>query len=299
LRPSSEELLVFSRFSFAVASGLFAIIMVSRPPVADAQVMPVAGHAVTSTGSVPITAYLIERPQSREQKRLEFWEEANGKVISAYDVDMTKLMHMIVVSDDLTSFQHIHPALEPNGHFTIDVNLPEVAGGYHVYVDGMPHSFGRQVFRFDLSGENSAVTRLVHETDGTVRVGPYTLEYSPMVVPAGQISDIAVTITRDGRPATDLHPYLGVMAHGVFIGTDDLAYMHVHGMTSEMLAMASSASDCGDSMMMQMSPMPPMLTIGNRFELEVLPPRDESYDGWLQFIGGSTLYTAPLLLTTR
>jgi hypothetical protein len=291
---------MFSRFSFAAASGLFAIIMALRSPVACAQEAPIAGHVVTSTGPVPITAYLIERGQSHEQKRLEFWEEANGRVILAYDVDMTKLMHMIVVSDGLTSFQHIHPALAQNGHFTIDVNLPEAAGGYHVYVDGMPHGFGRQVFRFDLPGEGRApAARLVHETDGTVRVGPYTLEYSPMVVPAGEISDVAVTITRDGRPATDLHPYLGVMAHGVFIGTDDLAYMHVHGMTSEMLAMASSANDCGDSMMMQMTPMPPTLNIGNHFELEVLPPRNESYDGWLQFIGGGTLYTAPLLLTTR
>jgi hypothetical protein len=279
---------------------LLAIIMVLRSSVACAQETPIAGHVVTSTGSVPITAYLIEGPQNGQRKRLEFWEEANAKVISAYDVDMTKLMHMIVVSDDLRSFQHIHPALEPNGHFTIEVNLPEAAGGYHVYVDGIPHDFGRQVFRFDLPGDGRAdAPRLVHETDGTVRVGPYTLEYSPMVVPVGQISDIAVRITRDGRPATDLHPYLGVMAHGVFIGTDDLAYMHVHGMTSEMLAMASSASDCGDSMMMQMTPMPPTLNIGNQFELEVLPPRNESYDGWLQFIGGSTLYTAPLLLTTR
>jgi hypothetical protein len=274
--------------------------VVSHLAVASAQETPIAGHIVASTGAMPIRAYLIERAQSQGQKRLEFWEQANAKVISAYDVDMTKLMHMIVVSDDLSSFQHVHPVLEPNGHFTIDVALPEAAGGYHIYIDGMPHGFGRQVFRFDLPGEpSSTASRLVHQTDGTVRVGPYTLEYSPIVVPAGEISDVAVTITRDGRPATDLHPYLGVMAHGVFIGTDDLAYMHVHGMTSEMLAMASGANDCGDSMMMQMAPMPPTLNIGNQFELEVLPPRNEPYDGWLQFVGGNTVYTAPLLLTTR
>jgi hypothetical protein len=292
---------VLNRFiPLAAASGLFAVIVVLHSPFACAQEDPVPGHVVTSTGSVPVTAYLVERAQSQGQKHLEFWEEANGKVITAYDVDMTKLMHMIVVSDDLTSFQHVHPLLEPNGRFAISIALPQAAGGYHVYVDGMPHGFGRQVFRFDLPGRETAVaTRLVHQTDGTVRVGPYTLEYSPIVVPAGGISDIAVTITRDGRPATDLHPYLGVMAHGVFIGTDDLAYMHVHGMTSEMLAMASGANDCGDGMMMQMTPMPPTLNIGNKFELEVLPTHDESYDGWLQFIGGNTLYTAPLLLTTR
>lgn len=71
--------------------------------------------------------------------------------------------------------------------------------------------------------------------------------------------------------------------------------MHAHGMSAQMLDM-SSADDCGDSMMMQ---MPPNLNIGNEFELQILAPSEQDYDLWLQFVGGKTLYTAPLLVTTR
>jgi hypothetical protein len=48
-----------------------------------------------------------------------------------------------------------------------------------------------------------------------------------------------------------------------------------------------------------MTPMPPGLTIGNEFELEFLVPSTQDYNLWLQFVGGKTLYTAPLLVTTR
>jgi hypothetical protein len=89
------------------------------------------------------------------------------------------------------------------------------------------------------------------------------------------------------------------MAHGVLIGTKDLAYLHVHGMTAAMLDMASDTDDCGDSMMVQMPPLAPNATIASAFELELLAPSSQNYDLWLQFIGGKTLYTAPFLVTTK
>jgi hypothetical protein len=66
-----------------------------------------------------------------------------------------------------------------------------------------------------------------------------------------------------------------------------------------MLGMTSGANDCGDGMMAAMTPMPPDLNIGSEFEFEILAPSAEKYDFWIQFIGGKTLYTAPLLVTTR
>ena len=87
------------------------------------------------------------------------------------------------------------------------------------------------------------------------------------------------------------------MSHGVLIGTKDLTYLHVHGMTAEMLDAASGANDCGDSMMMQMTPMPPNLNIGHEFELQLLAPSTQDYNLWLQFKGKTQ--TAPLLVTTR
>ena len=268
---------------------------------APARAAVVQGKDVTVVASpVPMTAFLRTGTAATGTMHFDAWEVRNNKTVLTYDVDMTKLMHMIVVSDDLTDFQHVHPLLLPNGHFVIDVRLKEAPAGYHVYLDGLPGGAGRHVFRFDLpGGAHDPPKRYLHSAGSTAKVGPYTVAIDPTAVPIGEISTISVRILKDGRPASDLHPYLGVMAHGVLIGTTDLAYMHVHGMTSEMLDTASGANDCGDSMMMQMTPMPPDLNIGNQFEFEILPPSEQDYDFWLQFVGGKTLFTAPLLVTTR
>lgn len=162
----------------------------------------------------------------------------------------------------------------------------------------MPHDLGRQVFRFDVPGNApAAATRSLHSAGQVVNAGPYTVALSTSAVPVGEIATIGVTITKKGRPAKDLHPYLGVMAHGVFIGTRDLTYMHAHGMSSDMFDM-SDVGDCGDSMMMAMTPMAPDMTIGNEFDFQVLAPSAQPYDFWLQFVGGKTLYTVPFLIGT-
>jgi hypothetical protein len=258
------------------------------------------GRNVTVTGPKPMQAYLRESPGPGGAIHFDMWEVSGGKVVTAYDWDMTKIMHMIVVSDDLAHFDHIHPALQPNGHLTIDYQPPS-QGLYHVYLDGMPHGLGRQVFRFDVpSGTNAAApARVLHAAGSSVQVGPYRVTLDPASVPFGEIATIVVTITKNGKPATDLHPYLGTMAHGVFLGVKDLAYMHAHGMSDDMLAMASSANDCGDGMMAAMLPLVPSDTIDNHFEFEILAPSGQDYDFWLQFVGGKTVYTAPFLVTTK
>ncbi len=259
----------------------------------------IAGQNITFPRSLPMRAFLSETEGPGGTIRFDMWEVNHGRVVRTYDVDMTKLMHMIVVSDDLSDFQHVHPTLGPGGHFTTALHLAE-RGLYHIYLDGLPHGAGRHVFRFDVPVETSATAtvRFLHNAGPSVTVGPYTVTIDPTSVPIGEIATVAVRITKNGHAANDLHPYLGVMAHGIFIGTKDLAYMHAHGMTEAMLDM-SDANDCGDSMMMAMTPMPPNLNIGSEFEFQILAPSEQDYDFWLQFVGGNTIYTAPLLVTTR
>jgi hypothetical protein len=285
------------RLLSASAVGFLAFLLATTCARSDSTIQ---GHNVTVTGQRPLQAYLRESPGPGGTIHFDMWEVSNGKVVQTYDTDMTKIMHMIVVSDDLLHFDHIHPVLQSNGHLTIDYR-PAERGLYHVYIDGMPHGVGRQVFRFDVpsGGSNApAAARILHAAGSSVQVGPYRVTLDPVLVPIGEISTVDVTITKNGKPARDLHPYLGTMAHGVFVGVKDLAYMHAHGMSEEMLAMAS-ANDCGDGMMAAMMPLVPSDTIDSHFEFEILAPSAQDYDFWLQFVGGTTLYTAPFLVTGR
>jgi hypothetical protein len=42
------------------------------------------------------------------------------------------------------------------------------------------------------------------------------------------MAKLTFTVTRDGRPVTDLQPYLEARGHLVALRAGDLAYLHVH-----------------------------------------------------------------------
>ncbi len=258
-----------------------------------------SGHGVLVSGERPLAAYMQTHPAVGGATHLDIWEVADGRTVLAYDLNMTKLLHTIVVSDDLREFRHIHPTLHPNGHFTIDL-APMHAGHYHVYIDGDPHGLGRQVFRFDIPTDPShaKAARVANPSGATARAGPYLVTLDTTTVSPGSIATLRIQIRKNGKPATDLHPYLGAMAHGVFVGLDDLSYMHGHGMDEQMLA-AATANDCGDAMMASMPSLAANARVPSRFVMQVLAPRAQRYDFWLQFTGGHTLYAVPFLITAR
>ena len=44
----------------------------------------------------------------------------------------------------------------------------------------------------------------------------------------GRPSRLTLSVSRDGRPVTDLQPYLGAFGHLVVLRDGDLAYLHAH-----------------------------------------------------------------------
>ena len=64
-------------------------------------------------------------------EHLDIWmtPENGTRAILRYTVDMTKLLHVICVSDDFVHFLHIHPVLGSDGHFTIDQRFPAAGAG--------------------------------------------------------------------------------------------------------------------------------------------------------------------------
>ena len=115
-------------------------------------------------------------------RKLDFWltKRPSGVTLTRYDVDMTKLLHVIIVSDDFSTFLHVHPMFSKDGHFRIRQRFRK-PGLYHVYADGEPQGIGQQVFRFDLpigtdphnsvrrltTTGNSFPSRPVHGRDGS------------------------------------------------------------------------------------------------------------------------------------
>ena len=229
-------------------------------------------------------------PGSPLIEKLDLWMTEPGKTqaIRSYQVEMTKKLHLIVVSADFKTFLHEHPVEQPDGHLVLTQRFP-VPGTYYLYADALPNQLSHQVFRYQLTvGAPSSSDRRLPASGMGVQVGPYEVDLSSVRLHAGTMSMLDVNILKDGKPATDLHPYLGVPAHAVFLDAKDLSYVHTHPM-----AMGDMMSD----MSKEPPPMPENGPSPSAMMLHVAIREPGSYKLWLQFRGGKQVYVAEFTIT--
>jgi hypothetical protein len=149
----------------------------------------------------------------------------DGAPVTAFDVAHDKRMHLIVVRRDTTGFQHLHPEMDAGGTWTVPLAVP-AAGSYRAFADFAPTGGEPTTLGVDLSAAG-AFEPVTHAASRTAQVDGYTVELTGDLVP-GRASPVALTVARDGRPVTDLQPYLGAYGHLVALREGDLAYLHVH-----------------------------------------------------------------------
>ena len=147
-------------------------------------------------------------------------------VVTDFDLEQTKRMHLIVVRRDFVDFRHLHPEMTSDGTWSTDVTLDE-PGVYRVYadfiVDGDKHTLGTDLFA---GGAFDPVPLAPPSRTGSAGQG-YAIELLGDVV-AGEESELEFVVRRDGGVITDLDDYLGAKGHLVALRDGDLAYLHVH-----------------------------------------------------------------------
>jgi hypothetical protein len=150
----------------------------------------------------------------------------DGRPVTAYDKAHDKYLHLIAVRRDLTGFQHVHPVLSWDGTWSVPLDL--TPGTWRLFAD------------FDPSGDDPALVlgadvevagdyqpRSMPAAATTAEVDGYTVTLNGALVP-GRESKLALSVSRDGQPVTDLQPYLAAYGHLVALRDGDLAYLHVH-----------------------------------------------------------------------
>ncbi|MEW9555621.1 hypothetical protein [Nonomuraea sp. NPDC050783] len=154
--------------------------------------------------------------------------------VTAYKVEHDKKMHFIVVSRDLTSFQHVHPEMAADGTWKVRLALPK-PGSYRAFADFAPEGGAggaKLTLGADLQAAGDYRPEPLPHASRTATVGDYTVNLAGNLVP-GQASKLTLTVSRNGEPVTDLQPYLGAYGHLVALRAGDLAYLHVHPEESE------------------------------------------------------------------
>ncbi|MFS3127634.1 hypothetical protein ACLM5J_04440 [Nocardioides sp. Bht2] len=191
--------------------------------------------------------------------------------VTEFEVAHEKELHLILVRRDFTGFQHVHPVRADDGTWRIDVDL--TPGTWRVFADFQATGGPALTLGADL--HVPGVTKHVAtEPNRAAQVGDYEVTLAGELA-AGEGKELRFTVTKDGKPVTDLQPYLGAYGHLVALRAGDLAYLHAH--------------PGGD-------PSDPATPSGPEVGFHVTAPSAGQYHLYLDFQHDGVVRTAPFVL---
>ncbi|GAA1502446.1 hypothetical protein GCM10009730_00940 [Streptomyces albidochromogenes] len=169
------------------------------------------------------------RVAAGERTELRFSiRDESGRKVTAFAREHGKELHFIVASRDLTVYRHLHPTRAADGTWSTSAVLP-AAGAYRAFADFKPAKEGAGALTLgaDLAASGTYAPAPVPAPATTAKVDGYEVALTGGLRP-GRSGELRLRVAKDGRPVTDLQPYLGAYGHLVALRAGDLAYLHVH-----------------------------------------------------------------------
>ena len=230
-----------------------------------------------------------------------------------------KLLHLSVVSKDLSYFNHFHPEFRGDGLFITSQTLPR-GGTYKAYADYTPmrsvqevaqHEFkvlgaGAVDERYPMPGQNSAplkadellngwmTQRVVSKPESqpqaeggeTYNVG--LMPMSKLVVGRPAMLRFRIRNSND-QPVTDLQPYLGAKGHAVILSVDTKIFLQTRPLND---AQGDAQSDASGMSGRQSSTRLPESDV----VFQAVFPAAGLYKIWGQFQHKGRIITAPFVV---
>lgn len=157
--------------------------------------------------------------------------DENGEVMTDFEREYEKLMHLIVVREDLSHFQHLHPELnKETGEFSVSLKFPE-NGPYSLYSDFTPVYLPQTVVSTQVKiGE---VEDFTPETFNVSALTPFEMDgflitpSFPETLTTGEEMSFSFEVEADDKAVT-LEDFLGAKGHCVVLRSETLDYLHTH-----------------------------------------------------------------------
>lgn len=236
------------------------------------------GGPVTAPGQIEMRLSVQpDSPKPNQDVSLSFTpvskEQPEARI--ELEVEHTKKIHLIIVNDDLSWFDHIHPAQEADGTYRVTEKFP-APGAYTLFADYKPSGGEHQVDPLRITVEGEAPAAKAYQADrltsdaGDGFTAVLTPEGGEFVT--GQSSHLEGKILRNGKEldVNTLEDYLGAKAHMVVVGLTDKNYLHVHPGVD-----------------------------GSTFDLHTTFEKPGIYRGWLQFQSANKIYTSDFVFNVR
>jgi hypothetical protein len=220
------------------------------------------------------------QPPSQLELRIgnsQWHSRRNRTVMTALIPDHGHLMHLFLVRvPQMDRFYHLHPQTTDSQAFT--QQLPALPSGrYHVFADivrasGFPDTMTAEIDLPELAsgataGDDSeaqgpALPNNLQSTNVSALPdgGRMIWDHDSTPIRARQPLWFRFRVEdQQGKPATDLEPYMGMAGHAEFISFDRSVFAHVHpegSVAMAAVALANPSSGKPDAMaaMVQMSP---------------------------------------------
>ena len=197
------------------------------------------------------TAKLKTNPASIESGKLVDLtfqiKNPKGENVSDLEIVHEKLMHLFMVSDDLSQYFHEHPVKQTDGTYKLPFTFPN-GGKFKIFIDFKPLDDEQTVESFDVEveGEKLEKVELKPETnfekvfDGLlVKMKPNT----ELVKQKDLLLKFEIFDAETKKPANDLQNYLGAKAHFVIIRKGLGRFVHAHPMSDDMMKEMNSNMD--------------------------------------------------------
>lgn len=187
------------------------------------------------------------------------------------DVEHEKKIHLIVVSDDLSYFAHLHPEMNADGAYLVKHTFP-AGGKYKLFADYKPSGSNHTVDKLDVTVTGSAPASKNYSTDKLqANVDDYTVSLSTTSGKFVTKTPMHITgaVTKNGKPVdpNSMENYLGAKAHMVVVSLNEKEYLHVH----------------------------PGVENG-KFDLHTTFEKPGIYRGWIQFQPEGKVHTADFVI---
>jgi hypothetical protein len=185
------------------------------------------------------------------------------------EVSHEKKIHLIIVSDDLSYFNHLHPVETKNG-YTIATKFP-FSGKFYLFADYKPYGSEQVVSKLEINVlGNIPAPKDYNTVELTGSSGVYSITLVPNggEFTSGHLMMDGI-LKKDGEeidPST-LDDYLGAKAHVVLIGLEDKEYIHAHPEVD-----------------------------GGRYKLHASFPKPGTYRGWIQFQAEGEVHTTDYVI---
>ena len=169
-----------------------------------------------------------------------------GNPIRDLQISHERILHVILVSEDLEEFKHVHPEdyqqpinrISQGNEFLVTLTLSK-SGRYRVLVDGMRQ--GKEVLDMGWLRASSGLLQLPPLfivknliRDSTFDGYQVVLKTEPAQLKSGEAANLIYEIKKNGKPVLDTEKYLGADMHLAIASIDLSIVMHTHGMKGEL-----------------------------------------------------------------